>query len=171
MKGGPRTLIIAHLDDEPVNLFFIPRTLHLRIMRDYDADATLEESIFEEGKIFEFRLTFSGRTGACLLKYVMYTTQATFLAHVSTESADFAHIVMAIFDVRIGNDFNAGISAYNSVSGRLVPRGEIEWLFLTAYPGTLQGQIGRNHNERCVAKPPNRVDLFNRIFSTLRTKF
>jgi hypothetical protein len=161
---------ICHLDDEPWILSFIPRRLHLEIVRTLDFEAKLDEPDFATGDFLPFTIKF--KRGAILWKieYSFYANSEAFLnekdgfrKRLGSEERN----VVAIFDLRIGEDQSAGRACFEEVRDRLQPHTNVDWLFLTAYPGSI-GLDDRESQDRIFAKPPNRNDLFARIYSSVR---
>jgi hypothetical protein len=162
---------ICHLDDEPWILSFIPRRLHLEIIRNADPDATLEELGFADGDILPFNINFKCANISYKVEYLFFTNAESFLSAENGFRKPVDDVrernVVAIFDLRIGDIENAGRACFDEIRERLQPHTNIDWLFLTAYPGSI-GLDDRESKDRIFAKPPNRNDLFARIYSSVR---
>jgi hypothetical protein len=160
---------ICHLDDEPWILSFIPRRLHLEIIRNADPDAKLEEPDFAAGDCLPFSISFKRENVSWKVEYLFYTSTEAFLRGDGFQKSLEPHEcnVAAIFDLRIGDDQSAGRACFEEIRDKLQPHTNVDWLFLTAYPGSI-GLDDRESQDRIFAKPPNRNDLFARIYFSVR---
>jgi hypothetical protein len=158
------------LDDEPWILSFIPRRLHLEIIRNADFEAKLDEPDFAAGDFLPFSISFKCASVSWKIEYLFYTNTEAFLSgkdgfRRSLEPHE--RNAVAIFDLRIGEDQSAGRACFEEIRDKLQPHTNVDWLFLTAYPGSI-GLDDRESQDRIFAKPPNRNDLFARIYSSVR---